>query len=298
MTALSIWLTFGLLGLSICSVWLPSVALSTRINLAPWMILFGAAFISALSAGYVKPIGVLELALFGLAVRLAAGPGRPWSTLAAWIGGILALALAMHRLPGFNNPLLIANVKFSVDSIPFTQYANFDKAAVGLILLALLCARAKTWADWRDGARRALPVAVATAGATLLIASVIGYVRPEFKLSWFTPIFLATNLLFTCVAEEAFFRGFLQERLARFLSSTRMGQKTGAVITVLASGILFGAAHIAGGPILMALASVAGIAYAYVYAVVKRIEAPIIAHFLFNTIHFIAFSYPHLQSTT
>lgn len=47
----------------------------------------------------------------------------------------------------------------------------------------------------------------ATTVAVLRIGIVIGYVRPELK---FPPIafgFLATNLLFTCVAEEAFFRG-------------------------------------------------------------------------------------------
>jgi membrane protease YdiL (CAAX protease family) len=182
-------------------------------------------------------------------------------------------------------------MRFSPDALPFTQYANFDKAAVGLIFLALLCRRASTGAEWLAMLRRTLPIAAVTMIVVLAIAVGVGFVAPQFKLPPYTPVFLATNLLFTCVAEEAFFRGFLQERLANALPDNRAWQAS----VVVFSGVLFGLAHLGGGTVYALLATLCGLGYAYAYAVTKRIEAPIIVHFAFNAIHFIGFTYPAIQ---
>jgi len=258
------------------------------------MAVFGAAIVCGLVWGYLNPIAAIELAAFG-ALAYYVGHGDMKKGLRIFLGiltGILALALAMHRLPGFSNPQLIANARFSADAIAFTQYANFDKAAVGLILLAFLCRRCGTRGEWRDMLRRTLPVAAVTAVVVLAIAIAVGFVAPQFKLPPYTPIFLITNLLFTCVAEEAFFRGLVQDRLAGALPATRPWQTA----VVVFSGALFGLAHLGGGPVYALLATLCGVGYAYAYAVTKRIEAPIIVHFAFNAIHFIGFTYPAIQS--
>jgi membrane protease YdiL (CAAX protease family) len=78
--------------------------------------------------------------------------------------------------------------------------------------------------------------------------------RPDLK--W-TP--------FTCVTEEAFFRGFLLAQLARGWSGSRYG-----------------------------LAAVAGFGYAMAYLRTGRIEAAILTHFALNALHFLAFTYPGL----
>ena len=127
--------------------------------------------------------------------------------------------------------------------------------------------------------------------AILFIAVAIKFIRIECKIPAFTATFLITNLLFTCVAEEAFFRGFIQERLIHLFSSFRFSQ----LITVLCSAVLFGIAHMGGGSIYTILAMLTGLGYAYSYAVVRRIEAPILIHFLFNATHFIFFTYPKIQ---
>ncbi|MDP5009557.1 MAG: CPBP family intramembrane metalloprotease, partial [Glaciimonas sp.] len=110
-------------------------------------------------------------------------------------------------------------------------------------------------------------------------------------LTWYTPLFLIVNLLFTCVAEEVFFRGVLQERLAGLLPSSTMA----AIIVVLCSAALFGVAHIGGGIIYVSLATLSGIGYAYAYHATKRVEAAILVHFIVNAVHFIGFTYPALQ---
>ena len=197
----------------------------------------------------------------------------------------------MHRLPGFNNPVLVESIKLSADATAFAQYANFDKASAGLVLLAFLCKRAHTVSDWQKVLRRTYPIALFTTVIVIIAAVTIGYVKPEFKFSPFTPIFLATNLLFTCVAEEAFFRGFLQDRFAKMFYRVRFGGLT----AILCSGVLFGITHVGGGFNYVLLATLVGIGSAYAYSVIQHIEAPIFTHFMLNAVHFIGFTYPHLQ---
>ncbi|MDB5766628.1 MAG: Abortive infection protein [Collimonas fungivorans] len=284
-------ITFVLLAVAIAAVWLLPLRLTDRIVLLPWMAVAACALLSGLAAAVLSPLAVLELALFCLAAYLAATARRNLRLLFGVVAAILALALALHKLPGFNNPILLFQLRLSADSAPFTQYANFDKGAAGLVLLAFLCARASSAADWRKLLRQTWPIALIAAVAVLGLATAIGYVKPDFKISQATALFLSTNLFFTVVAEEAFFRGLLQDRLALSLARFRYGP----LLAVVCSALLFGAAHIAGGGTYVLLATVAGLAYAYAYYVTQRIEAAIIVHFAVNAVHFIGFTYPHLN---
>lgn len=287
-----IWLSFSLLGLAICAAWYPAAAAPARLRPPPWLLLFGAAIASGLGAGILAWIAVLELALFG-AVAYVAGRddvARRWRLLCGIACALMALALAMHALPGFNNPVLIAKAQFSPGAAPFTQYANFDKAAVGLILLACLCRRAATAAQWRDSLRRALAIGAATIAVVMAVAVLVGYVRLDLHVPRYTAVFIVTNILFTCVAEEAFFRGFLQERLGRALASSAYG----GTIALLCSALAFGAVHFAGGPVYVLLATLCGLGYAYAYTGTRRVEASVLVHGAFNIVHFLAFSYPYL----
>ena len=285
--------TYVLLALSICAVWLPSLQFRNGLNLPPWLVLFCFAIGSAYATGIIHVAALPSLALLLLFASLAArnratrAQGFVFGTGTA----LLALALAMHRLPGFNNPVLLADIRFSPDAAPFTLYANFDKGAVGLVLLALLCRRAKSFTDFSYAMRAALPVMTATTVVVLLTSVGIGFVRAEFKLSSHILMFCAANLFFAVIAEEAFFRGFLQERLASIFSSIQLGK----VLAIAVSALLFGAAHFAGGAKFAALATLAGVGNALAYARSRRIEGAIATHFVLNTVHFLGFTYPYLQ---
>lgn len=286
-------ITFGLLGLSISSVWLPAIQLKNNFIFPPWLLLFLCALVSGLLAGYLNLFSIIELTLFVVIAYLATYSNASFLQRLSFssISILIALLLALHRLPGFNNPILVANIKFSADSSVFTQYANFDKGAAGLVLLAFFCSRVNDISELRSMLRKAYYPIIITIICVIATGILVGYIKPDIKLPAYTPIFLTTNLLFTCVAEEAFFRGFLQDRLAKKLFSVRFGSK----IAIFLSGILFGATHLAGGSIYVMLATLAGLGYAYAYAVTQRIEIPILTHFLFNAVHFIGFSYPHIQ---
>lgn len=286
-------ITFGLLGLSICATWLAPIRVGNRFAVPTWLLLFCGAVVAGLAHAYLTWPALVALVVFGLAVHMTGRSAANVQQYALFgsLTALLALALAMHLLPGFHNPVLVADIRFSPDALPFTHYANFDKAAVGLILLALLTTRTYLLAEWREMLRRIAPVALATIIVAMSAAIAAGYVRPELKLTWYTPVFLVTNLLFVCVAEEAFFRGFLQKRLGSSLSTVRFG----TTVTVVCSAMLFGVAHLGGGVTYAGIATLAGLGYAYSYAVTRRIEAPILLHFAVNAVHFIGFTYPRIQ---
>jgi membrane protease YdiL (CAAX protease family) len=258
-------------------------------------LLFVAAVAAGLFAGVLHLPALISLGLLAGAAWLAApttaGRGSRNAALhcvALAVVIVLALAMAMHKLPGFNNPLLIDHVQLSANALPFMQYANFDKGAVGLILLAWLCQRVTSWSELGTVLRRTAPVLVLTVVATLGFALAAGVVGVDFKWPQQTLSFIVVNLLFTVIAEEAFFRGLLQARLAAALQRFRWG----AWLAVAVSALLFGAAHLGGGLRYAILASIAGLGYAWAYQRTQRIEAAILVHIVLNTVHFIAFTYP------
>ncbi len=284
--------TFGLLGLSILAVWLPPIAFGMRFGMPVWPVIFCSAIVSGMMSGYLAWQALAGLAVFAALAWWASHSGSSrWQRMVPCIlTAVIALALALHRLPGFRNPAVIVDFKVSAQALPFTQYANFDKAAVGLILLVWLCRRATSVDDWKEIARKTPLIIAITTVSVMGLALALGVVRFDPKWPEITPVFLAMNLLFTCVAEEAFFRGFLQERCAMALQGVRWG----SVMTIALSGLLFGLAHAAGGVSYMILATVAGFGYAIVYASVRRVEAAIATHIVVNAVHFIGFTYPQI----
>ncbi|MFZ6645334.1 CPBP family intramembrane glutamic endopeptidase [Undibacterium sp. TJN25] len=285
--------TFLLLGVAMCTAWLKPIPLAGRFALHPWLLMFSFSIISGVYANILTGPALVALVIFTVLAYLTVWPGarRTQRVLCGALTAVLALALAMHKLPGFHNPLLIDGARFSADAAAFRQYANFDKGAAGLVLLALLCKRAQSVEELSDVFRRALPVAGMTIVLVMAVAVPIAYLKPDFKLPSYTPVFLLANLFLTCVAEEAFFRGLLQERLTRLLRKIRWG----ALVAMLFSALLFGLVHLGGGMQLALLVSIGGAGYAYAYNITRKIEAAILVHFLLNAAHFVFFTYPSLQ---
>jgi hypothetical protein len=196
----------------------------------------------------------------------------------------------LHAVPGFANPRVIDAVRFTPDAMPFTLYVNFDKTLIALGVLGLAHARITAAREWGEALaatwwRTAVTIAVVL-GASLAL----GYVRWAPKLPAETPVWLAVNLLFGCTAEEALFRGFIQGGLRRTWRTWRGGNWAALAV----AAVLFGLAHAAGGWKYVALATVAGAGYGWVYERTQRIEASVLMHWTLNTVHFVLFTYPAL----
>lgn len=284
--------TYGLLALAVLALWLGG-------NSAPpwrrwaWLGLLGAAAVAGLLTGIVLPSGIGWLALLNLALFAFRRPTLPlWARIGlAAVVAALALGLMIHWLPGFNNPRVLYAVTFSPDAVPFTLFLNFDKTAAGLVLIGWTQDRITRAADWGRMLRGLWPTALATVAVVLALSIQLGYVRLDPKVPAETGLWLAVNLLFTCMAEEAAFRGFVQGQLQRLLPYVPGGMW---LAIILAAG-LFGLAHAAGGPTYVTLAAVAGVGYGWIYHRTQRIEASILAHFGLNVLHFFLFTYPALR---
>ncbi|WAC71805.1 CPBP family intramembrane metalloprotease [Roseateles sp. SL47] len=305
MPVIDLPMPFVLLMLAIVAVWLPALKTPWGWTLPPWLVLYAAATALAVAQGYVDAVGVLSLVgLVLLAEGLRRKPPAPlyrplyrplhWPLLVAL--SLLAVALSLHGVPGFRNPVAINAVRFSDDARPFTQYLNFDKGSVGLVLMALLAPRLQSGDRVGRVLMRSAALAVVVAFFALSLALLLGMVRPDPKWPPQTVQFLVTNLLLTCVAEEALFRVMVQDTLARGTgasgSSTVGPWRVRALVAPGVSALLFGAAHAGGGPSMVAVATVAGVGYAAAYRWQRRIEAAVLLHFAVNALHFLLFTYP------
>lgn len=274
--------SFIFLGAAILAVWWPG---ATRIP--PWAILFALSLACGLVGGIIAPTALPGLAFLILACLASV---RRFPKTGYGTAGVFALILALHAWPGFHPLTIVDNVVLSPGALPFTLRASFDKAAAGLLLLAFFSQRCRSSAELRRIFGILLLFSGFGAISTIGLAWLAGFVRPDLKWPAFASHFVAINLLFTCVAEECFFRGLIQEKLHGLCS------KRGKIVPITLSAALFGAAHLAGGALYAGLAIVAGFTYAWAYACTRRIEAAIFVHFIVNLTHFIGFSYPGLSS--
>lgn len=285
-------LTYALLTFAILALWFAGGGHASSVRRHLWLFLFCGALVSALFHEIVRPLAFVWIAGYAAAVAwfYRAGSSRGTRLAAAIAIVVLAAGLMTHQLPGFANPRVIAGVQFTSDAIPFRLHLNFDKTVVGLFLLGFGLERIASWADWRRMFRSAAPIAGALIGTLMLAALAIGYVRFDSKFPAESWLWLWVNLCFTCLAEEALFRGFVQTQLQRLWSRTRGGN--GLALAVAA--MLFGVAHAAGGIAYVALATLAGLGYGWVFQRTGRIEASILTHFALNATHFFFFTYPAL----
>jgi membrane protease YdiL (CAAX protease family) len=204
----------------------------------------------------------------------------------------LSLALAIHQLPGFNSLQVLDHVYFTTDALSYSLYLNFDKTVIGLFILGLGPALLSRKKEILTLIRKTWPLTLKVILVVMILALIINFVRFEPKISGSIFIWALSNLLFTCVAEEALFRGFIQKKLTEQWAKV----KGGSYLAWLAASLLFGLAHYAGGRKYVLLAIVAGLGYGWIYRKTQRIEAAILTHFSLNLSHFIFFTYPALAS--
>ena len=283
------------LSLAIVSLWLsPHIALGRARPAGPlslrhavsaaWLIL---AVGHGYTTGVVMPAGVLAVVAFGLLCYRDSRDRQALTTIAAVV---FSLALMAHVVPGFANLLVVRDAVLSPDAVPYTLYLNFDKAQIGLFLVA--CGPPLLWsrADWIAMLKGTLPGVLVLIAVLMACALWVGQVRVDFKWPEILPIWAWSNLLFTCTAEEALFRGVIQRRMQG--DAVRGQQSRRAVAGLAIASLVFGLAHYAGGVWSVALATIAGVGYGWIFWWTNRIEASILAHFLVNTTHVLCFTYP------
>lgn len=244
------------------------------------LILLGVALLTALWLERLDPVAALvSLAGLLLAWRTPTLP-QPWRGVALTLVLLWALALTLHLVPGFDNLKVLDRVQAGPASVPFTLYLNLDKPLIffGLLLAWPALLGPGGAIRWRPLALLILPLA-----ALLITAWQLGALKPEVGLPHWWWLFAFNNLLFTCVAEEALFRGLIQQGVA---------SRSKPWLGLLVASLLFGAAHLAGGPLLALFAALAGACYGLAFLLSGRLGVAIAIHFLFNFAHLALFTYP------
>lgn len=263
------------------SVWAP--------NQRIWQVCYAVLFIfgvvtSAITYQAILPMVVLALLLYHYQKE------QKYSLITGTLALLLGLALGLHVVPGFNNYEYAANIALSETAAKFDIWFNWDKSMFGLFVLGIVLHRSliRNASIARQTLKAFLPIALTGIASIYTVGVLIGYSSFDWTP---TAIFLPwalKNMVFTVLAEEAFFRGIVQAQLAKRLNGTYS-----AHIAVMVAGVLFGMAHFGGGIYYVFLASLAGVLYGYTYKITGRIEAPIITHFLLNAGHFLMFTYPY-----
>lgn len=264
--------------------------------------LWVTALVASVVAGYFTGAlyglaGVWLVMLVGLALLyrwVRSRASTPMMKLAQVAAGIalfvFALALALVLLPGFPRTVLTEATVLSPGAAPYGIGLGFPKVVAGILLLGIVNEnRTRSWTELLDVLRRTAPIFLATLLAVIACAISLGYVRFDPKWATLFLVWAPVNLFFTCLSEEAFFRGFVQHELSR------IGRAQVAVVVAIAiSAVLFGLVHFAGGWKYVLAGVIAGVGYGWAYHRTQRIEAAMAVHFGVNAVHFLLFTYPGL----
>jgi membrane protease YdiL (CAAX protease family) len=252
--------------------------------------------VSGYFQGYVNLYALLSTGLY--VVLYYCVLNAKWAIIRAILSTVFiisSLALALHWVPGFNNLPIVIDERITSDAIAFTLYANFDKAMAGLFLCAYFYSNKKALkADSNKAGplnvKQPILIVITTVLASLTAALTLGLVSFNPKVPNFWLAFIAINLLFTCVAEEALFRGLLQTKLSQIITSTRL-----ALLAPIMTAAVFALAHFAGGFNYVLVSFIAGLGYGYIFYKTQRLAWAILCHWLVNVCHFFLFTYPMLS---
>lgn len=280
------YIAFTLLMIAVLGLWL---------HRNVWIAALSLSIVAAYFTGALQDLAALWIALLAaLAWFYRFTREREGKALQLFAGALLfifALALGLLLLPGFPRTVLVEPVVLSPGAAPYGIGVGFPKVVAGILILGLVnTARVRSSGELAATLRSAAPVFLLTLAAVMACALLLGYVRFDPKWTTLFLLWAPVNLLFTCLSEEAFFRGFVQHELARAIKQPKLA----IAISVTASAVLFGLSHFGGGWMYVLAGTVAGFGYAYAYHRTQRIEAAMAVHFGVNAVHFLCFTYPRL----
>jgi len=190
---------------------------------------------------------------------------------------LLSFGFAFHLFPGFVPTEITPRFKLSIET-----------SMLGLFPLALLVPLAKEGKQWRQ-VWKGLTFGCLGIALMALLVLASGSLSLTFKLPSSPLIRFASNLILVAIPEEAFYRGFVQRQIAKYLKNNKRGK----AVALILSTLIFTLAHLYWAPSLTILSFVflAGLLYGGVYLISEKIESAILCHFLLNFVHMTCFTY-------
>jgi membrane protease YdiL (CAAX protease family) len=275
------YLPFALLLGAVLSLWV-------RRDLALWVL--ALAVVVAHYTGALDFAAPLWIALLGVIAYLYASRTGMQKVALGLVFLLYAVALGLLLIPGFPRTVLVEHLVLSPGAMPYDLSVGFAKVVTGIFILAFMHDRVRSWRELGCVLVRVAPVFLVTAFVVMILALALGYVKfdPKWSLLFFT--WGLINLFFTCLSEEAFFRGFVQREIGQMGSNP----KVSGILAVAIASLLFGLVHFGGGWKYALAATLAGVGYGIAYQRTQRIEGSMAVHFGVNALHFLFFTYPAL----
>ena len=201
---------------------------------------------------------------------------------------VLALVAGFHIAPGFSVITLYENTVLSDKTAWSGLYFTADKPVFGLFLLLAYRDRlCRTISTFVAALKTTAPSMVVGISVVYALALGLGYVEVDATASALVILWCLRNLFFTVIAEEVFFRGFVQHKLTEAIA-----HRHAVWLSLAVTSVFFGAVHLYGGWQYALLAMIAGLMYGYVYVKSGRLEMAIVGHLALNTGHVLLLSYP------
>ncbi|MDB6062805.1 MAG: hypothetical protein JWM78_2908 [Verrucomicrobiaceae bacterium] len=219
------------------------------------------------AAGFVAlPTAIVALIAYTTIATVYATLSEFWKRHVRYGAMLLGLLAGFHQVPGIVTvPLYSKWWEHGSTLLAF----NFplDKAYAGLLLGLIAAQFHPQKQNWRY--IWLVPVGV---GGLLLLVRLLGHPL-QFTIPEYAAAFLFVNLMETCFAEELFFRGALQRELMLYLAP---------VPAIIIAAALFGLVHIHRGWEFVALATLSGLLYGFIYRRTGMLSLSVLSHFLVN----------------
>ncbi|MEG0278890.1 MAG: CPBP family intramembrane glutamic endopeptidase [Morganella sp. (in: enterobacteria)] len=243
-----------------------------------------ATTVSALFTGVMDWRALMTLwGIIAIAIIYPRTHQHPWLRRGlALLVTAIATGLIFHLFPGFHNLHYLQPTQAGPHSAPFSFWLNADKALVPFVLLIIIPQLFVTTPQKRV-TRLHWILLVLSVPALLLLATALGGLGFELHFPDWLPVFIVTNLFLVSLAEEALFRGALQQVLSR---------KLPPYVALFIAAAVFGLVHIAGGPLLVVFAALAGVIYGLAWMWSGRLWVATLFHFSLNLCHLLFFTYP------
>jgi uncharacterized protein len=258
-----------------------------------WGSFASLAYVLAYHARLVHPISLVPVATLMILHLTLKRTLKPFSrAVLILFATVISLGLWLHLFPGFNNWAISENLFLGKDAALYNFWLNFDKPFTGLFILAFALPLVHHKEEWKEMARKAIPLSLVGIAIILCLALYTGQVAWNPKVPTIFFAWMLNNLFLVSIPEEAFLRGFIQRELFQWMGKS----VTASIGAVLFTAFFFTLLHlnwVQDIPFL-SLIFATGIVYGAIYQYTQRIESSIICHFLLNAIHFTFFTYPYI----
>jgi len=282
---------FSVLLLTFISFWL------SESKILP-LVLFLISVVFGIVGGVLVYLSLISIAAFAILTYLFYQKNLPRLVKFTVFIAIFALTILtfLHLVPGYNNWQAYSDIKLSDKSPSFPLWFNFDKSLIAFFLLTFAYSPLRDSSKYKEIITKTLPFFGYLFITLFVFGAFLGYVvfDPKLPETEISLLWIIRMLFFTVLAEELFFRFFLQNNIIEVLKKFKNGQIIGLII----SSLLFGLFHFSGGLNFVILASISGFLYGLVYIRTKYLESAILLHFVINLLHFFLFSYPYYINLT